>query len=876
MLDSSPCSFDAQYERVKLLGEGAYGSAYLVRQREKGKKHVLHVAKEIRTAHLSEKQKEGVLAEAQVLKMMKHSNIIAYHDSFFDGPKMYIIMEYADGGDLAAKIKDRKTDNHRFEEKEIMFIFVQVALALLHIHSRRVLHRDLKPLNIFLTKQGVVKLGDFGIARLMDSSIAEAQTTIGTPFYLSPEMCNSEGYGLKSDLWSLGVVTYELTVLKVPFAGTSLPAVAMQIMGAEPSPLPEEYSADLKWIIFRFLEKDPEKRPRLDHVLRMPFVQGYIQILLSHTLENRAGGCEAIASESIGPGAAPQWRWQMQQAPQPREDNGRGSSTSRHKDSPGQAHSDSKSAHEGALPPDRRLTSDASQPRIKRVDEDENRRKMAAAAKAALAAEFIRNRQAASETRRRNGRLRTPDCQLGEGFEQGGRTVIDGEQRKAEVRRRGQEERDELAAAQRRELERARLEHLEEMRKARQRMFLQQSGEAAKAATARSDNRACMSRAQECEELEENWAEVEERLGRRGRQAEEEHLLALERARRENEEDRKRLEEKFSKNMRHAGDADEVVEAGSGEDVTTDKEDSAGIVICQVPPRRPPSTAPEEKVEVPEDAHEHAGCGMTREITIPFTDKVRPKPKLSSESRPSRRAPGRDLPDLGGDSHNAGKPAGRGILGPGGRGGSARKGAAASVGVEQGRQPSPEPVKPPGAPPGSTLLRQRPPGQRVQRASGSPAHWLRSQQGTSVIETSHGTQSRTPAAVAAGGATAAFATAAAALAASVDSRCQQVSSPCPPTPQGEGDVTLLQDALANALCSVQGMPALSEGSITEELAQAAFKTGRRQRDPPPQVQTVAEDSAITNWNNTLEWVDNLKANGPVGLRDTLSYTTDSC
>ncbi|OLP82772.1 Serine/threonine-protein kinase Nek8 [Symbiodinium microadriaticum] len=91
-------------------------------------------------------------------------------------------------------------------------------------------------------QEGIVKLGDFGISRVLDSSTAGAQTTIGTPHYLSPEMVNNEAYGTRSDLWSLGVVTYELAALRVPFAGSSLPAVAMKIMGADPDPLPERYS----------------------------------------------------------------------------------------------------------------------------------------------------------------------------------------------------------------------------------------------------------------------------------------------------------------------------------------------------------------------------------------------------------------------------------------------------------------------------------------------------------------------------------------------------------------------------------------------------------------------------------------------------------
>eukprot|EP00971_Amphidinium_carterae_P025576 504339-Amphidinium_carterae.1 len=182
--------FDEEYEKVKLLGEGAFGAAYLVKPLKKP--GIQHVAKEIRIAHLTEKQRETALAESEVLRNMNHSNIVAYIESFLEGPKLYIVMEYADGGCLADKIAKRRDDETKFEEQDIMFIFVQVSLALLHIHARKTVHRDLKPLNIFLTKDGIVKLGDFGIAKVMDSTTSGAQTTIGTPFYLSPEICNNE------------------------------------------------------------------------------------------------------------------------------------------------------------------------------------------------------------------------------------------------------------------------------------------------------------------------------------------------------------------------------------------------------------------------------------------------------------------------------------------------------------------------------------------------------------------------------------------------------------------------------------------------------------------------------------------------------------
>merc|ERR1719253_616116 len=100
-------------------------------------------------------------------------------------------MEFADGGDLAAAIKERKEQVRHFSENEALLMFTQCCLALKLVHSMHILHRDLKSQNIFLTKSGTVKLGDFGIAKVLDCTGAEAQTMIGTPIYLAPEVCDS-------------------------------------------------------------------------------------------------------------------------------------------------------------------------------------------------------------------------------------------------------------------------------------------------------------------------------------------------------------------------------------------------------------------------------------------------------------------------------------------------------------------------------------------------------------------------------------------------------------------------------------------------------------------------------------------------------------
>lgn len=176
-----------KYEPVRCLGRGSYGSATLVHLRSDRSKHF--VAKEVLVGHLPAAGQEAAKREAEVLAQLSHSNVIMYVESFVEGPSLFIIMDYADGGDLASAIARRKEKQNPFTEREVMNIFVQICLALRHIHAQNILHRDLKSGNVFLTSKGLVKLGDFGIAKTLDGTDDCAQTQIGTPYYLSPEVC---------------------------------------------------------------------------------------------------------------------------------------------------------------------------------------------------------------------------------------------------------------------------------------------------------------------------------------------------------------------------------------------------------------------------------------------------------------------------------------------------------------------------------------------------------------------------------------------------------------------------------------------------------------------------------------------------------------
>ena len=188
-------------------------------------------------------------------------------------------MDYADGGDLSMKIKAQ--NGVLFDEDTILDWFTQVCLAIKHIHDRKILHRDIKSQNIFLTKEGQVKLGDFGIAKRLDKTIDKAKTYVGTPYYLSPEIINSQPYGFQSDIWSLGVLLYEMCALKMPFDASNLPQLYIKIINCNYQPLNDKYSNELKKLVKDMLNEVSLKRPTISEILDNVIIRPRIKKFLN-------------------------------------------------------------------------------------------------------------------------------------------------------------------------------------------------------------------------------------------------------------------------------------------------------------------------------------------------------------------------------------------------------------------------------------------------------------------------------------------------------------------------------------------------------------------------------------------------------------------
>ena len=192
---SSSTGKASRYANVKVIGRGSFGTAYLVRRKADS---FLYVMKKLALEQLGQKERAEAMNECAVLmKLRNHPNIVRVAEHFVDDGKLCIVMEYADGGDLAKRIEVQAASKSPFREEQVLDWFVQICLALKHAHDRKVLHRDLKPQNVFLSATNTIKLGDFGISRELSSQTEEAKTFVGTPYYFSPELIKGDGYSRK-------------------------------------------------------------------------------------------------------------------------------------------------------------------------------------------------------------------------------------------------------------------------------------------------------------------------------------------------------------------------------------------------------------------------------------------------------------------------------------------------------------------------------------------------------------------------------------------------------------------------------------------------------------------------------------------------------
>jgi NIMA (never in mitosis gene a)-related kinase len=232
---------------------------------------------------LDREQQTEAANEVKVLSSLKHPYIVRYHESFLENGTLAIVMDYAEGGDLANRIKRQSQKQELFAEGQVIRWFTQVALGLKYLHARQILHRDLKPQNLFLTKQEDLRLGDFGISKAMKKDALKDDSYMGTPYYFSPEICQEKLYSFASDVWAMGCILYEMAALRVPFEAPNIPTLSQKLKRHHAPNLPPVFSAEMNKLCQDILQRDYNHRPSAAELVQRPMMQAEMKKMLAET-----------------------------------------------------------------------------------------------------------------------------------------------------------------------------------------------------------------------------------------------------------------------------------------------------------------------------------------------------------------------------------------------------------------------------------------------------------------------------------------------------------------------------------------------------------------------------------------------------------------
>eukprot|EP00929_Paragymnodinium_shiwhaense_P041257 TRINITY_DN21442_c0_g1_i1.p1 TRINITY_DN21442_c0_g1~~TRINITY_DN21442_c0_g1_i1.p1 ORF type:complete len:620 (+),score=65.17 TRINITY_DN21442_c0_g1_i1:117-1862(+) len=267
------------YTELKKIGEGSFGKAILVQSDADGAKLV---AKMVDVSSASQKEMQDAVKEGKLLAAFKHPYVVRYRESFIDTGWLCILMDYCEGGDLSKIIEQAKKRRQPIPEEQVLRWMTQALLALKYIHDKHVLHRDLKSSNFFLSKAGNLKMGDFGIAKVLSCTAACARTQIGTPYYLSPEVCQEKPYTWPSDIWAMGCIFFELCERKVPFDAANISGLVQKICRG-PTPqisASSGYSDFVRQLCCEMLNRNPSQRPSAETILQRPRIQEVVRQML--------------------------------------------------------------------------------------------------------------------------------------------------------------------------------------------------------------------------------------------------------------------------------------------------------------------------------------------------------------------------------------------------------------------------------------------------------------------------------------------------------------------------------------------------------------------------------------------------------------------
>lgn len=263
------------YEIISHIGKGTYGSVSKVKHIKTSKEYAL---KKIKLFGTSTYEKGNIINELRILSAHQCPFIVKFKTAFVKYDNIYFVTEYAEKGDLSHIIKESRESSKSLEEHVVWNYFLQTCVAVCYIHELKIIHRDIKPANIFIDSNNNVKLGDFGIIKLMKSFMMYGQTQIGTPIYMCPEMYKRERYDTKVDNWALGCILFEMMFLKPAFDSKNFYDLKKNIFAGNYKMYKSKYSDNMKQLLMKLININPKRRVEIQTILELPTIKHELKI----------------------------------------------------------------------------------------------------------------------------------------------------------------------------------------------------------------------------------------------------------------------------------------------------------------------------------------------------------------------------------------------------------------------------------------------------------------------------------------------------------------------------------------------------------------------------------------------------------------------
>lgn len=258
------------------IGKRAYGRVYKGLDLENGD---FVAIKQVSLENIPQEDLNIIMQEIDLLKNLNHKNIVKYRGSFKTKTHLYIILEYVENGSLASIIKPNKFG--AFPESLVAVYIAQVLEGLVYLHEQGVIHRDIKGANILTTKEGLVKLADFGVATKLTEADVNTHSVVGTPYWMAPEVIEMSGVSAASDIWSVGCTVIELLTCVPPYYDLAPMPALFRIVQDEHPPIPEHLSPDITDFLHQCFRKDAKLRPDAKNLLMHPWIQNSRRALQS-------------------------------------------------------------------------------------------------------------------------------------------------------------------------------------------------------------------------------------------------------------------------------------------------------------------------------------------------------------------------------------------------------------------------------------------------------------------------------------------------------------------------------------------------------------------------------------------------------------------